>query len=123
MNENRVSVVDMTMSALGCKFKEPKNIILRMKPHFDKLGSTFTDCESSTSLRYTKLTLKFKTNIKFNNDDEVKQMIQSIFKPPSAKPKQHSETKGLISLHGYIIDRCALSFIEGSRIINNYTIE
>jgi len=114
MIANRVSVVEMTMSALGCKFKAPIEIILRMKPHFEKLRSSFTDCDFSTSHHQTKVTLKFKTNMHFNNNGEVKQMIQLIFKPPSAKPKQHSETKGHISLHGYIIDRCALSFIEGS---------
>jgi len=114
MIANRISVVEMTMSAKGCKFRSPSNLILRMKPHFERLRSSFSDCDFSTSHQKTKLTLKFKTNIKFNNDGEVREMIHQIFKPPSAKPKQHCETKGQISVHGYIIDECSLTFIEGS---------
>ena len=112
--EHRISVVEMTMSAIGCKFKHRKETISRTKQHFDRSGNTFVDRGFSIYELSTKLKLKFETNIKFKNDDEVKQMMHLIFKPPSARAKKGPVSKGLHqTVHGYIIDDCALTFIAG----------
>ena len=111
--EHRISVVEMTMSAIGCKFKRRKETISRTKQHFDRSGNTFVDLGFSTSQLCTKLKLKFETNFKFKNDDEVKQMMHIIFKPPSERPKTGTESKGHLTVYGYIIDDCALTFIAG----------
>ena len=112
--ENRISVVEMKMSAIGCKFRHGKDAMFRTKQHFERSGNTFIDRGFSTSQQYTKLKLKFETNIKFKNDDEVKTMMHLIFKPPSARPKKGTESKELHqTVHGYIIDDCALTFIAG----------
>ena len=112
-DENRISVIMVKMSAIGCKFKKgTKKIMSRMQPHFTRSTSSIINCVSSTSQKETKLKLTFETNFKFNNVEEVRHKMGEIFPPPSEKLKTGQNEKRHIHF-GYIIDDCSLNFKAG----------
>ena len=119
-DENRISAIVLKMSAIGCKFKCTKKIMLRMQPYFARSTSSIIDCVSSTAQNGSKLKLTFETNFKFNNVEEVKHKMGEIFQPPSEKLKQGQKEKGDSIHFGYIIDECSLTYKAGNFLTSEF---